>query len=227
MGSPFPVAAHFAPDPDAAQTIEGAEERARNIMADARTAADRVRENAEREIAGRRATLEAEIAQAVGEARAEGYEEGRSRAREEVLRDAKASLAQIRLMAESLLAERERSLREQEGEILEMAIQVAEKVIRAEAAVNREMVVRTVREAVGRATEKDQLLIRIHPDDLVALEDHLGDLREEFRSLGQVQIEEDRRITRGGCVVESRSGYIDGTVEGQLQQVRRELGLMD
>lgn len=228
LGEP-PYTVH-APDPfhgDGEREMQDAREQARRIVSAARTEADQMREAAEREIAGRRATLDAEVEEALTQAREKGYREGRTQAREEVVREAREALAQLRQMAEELFAERERAWREQEGEIIGLAVDVAEKVIRAQVTVDRKMIVRTTREAISRAAEKDQLVIRVHPDDLAILEDYVGELREEFRSLGKVQIEEDRRVNRGGCVVESRSGYIDATLEGQIHQVRRELGLME
>lgn len=225
--SPFAVEPRVNAAEDAERRLENAEERARRLLAEARATAERIRKEAEAEATGRRATLESEVARALAEGRARGGDEGRAQAREEVVREARGALAQIRRMAEALYAERERAWREQEAEIVDMAVRVAEKIICAQAAVDREMIVRTVREAIARATEKDRLLVRVHPDDLVVLENYVGSLRDEFRSLGQVEIEEDRRISRGGCVVESRSGYIDATLESQLHQVRRELGLME
>jgi flagellar assembly protein FliH len=224
---PFTVSLPDLPSRDPEGELEDAQERAQRILAEARTQADRMREEAEREITTRRANLDSEVRDAVERGREQGHAEGISLARQEVVEQAKDAVAQIRETAEALFAERKRAWREQEREIVDMAIRVAEKVIRDQVEVDREMILRVTREAISRAAEKDKLVIRIHPEDLVILEDYVADLREEFRSLGQVQIEEDRRINRGGCVVESRSGYIDATLESQIHQVRRELGLME
>jgi flagellar assembly protein FliH len=224
---PYTVHAPSLSSSDGEKELEDAHERARRILSEARLEADHMREEVEQELAGRRAALDSDIEQAVKKGREQGYTEGQDQARAEVVEQAREALAELRQMAEAFFAERERAWREQEREIVDMAVHVAEKVIRAHVEVERETIVRTTREAISRAAEKDQLVIRIHPEDVVILEEYVGDLHEEFRSLKQVQIEEDRRVTRGGCVVESRSGYIDATLESQIHQVRREFGLME
>jgi flagellar assembly protein FliH len=209
----------------AADGAEDPETRARAIVQEAQVEAVRIREEAEREAKERRASLAVEVEQALRDAREQGYSEGLAQAREEVTGEAREALGRIRRMAEVLFEERERAWREQERHIVDLAVHVAEKVVRRQVELDPEVVLRMAREAISRVTEKEHLVLRIHPEDLAVIEAYAGDLRERFRNLGQLQVEEDRHLSRGGCVVESRGGYIDATVEGQLHQVRRELGL--
>jgi len=226
LKSPFPVKARPAvPAPDGNGTVEEAEERARRILEEARTEAARVREQTDREVIERRASLAVEVDQVLNDARELGYREGAIRAREEEQERARATIGLLRRMAEVLFEERERVWREQERQVVEMAVHIAEKVVHREVDIDPDTIVRLAREAIGRVTEREHLVLRIHPDDMAVIEGCVNDLHEEFRNLGQLQVEEDRHVSRGGCIVESRGGYIDATVEGQLHEVRRELGV--
>ena len=42
-------------------------------------------------------------------------------------------------------------------------------------------------------------------------------------SLGRVRVEEDDRLTRGGCIIETSLGDIDARIQTQLQMIEEKI----
>lgn len=86
--------------------------------------------------------------------------------------------------------------------------------ILGERGASREAVQDVVRLTVGAMREREQLLVRLHPDDAVLLEESLG---------GAVRINADRSVVLGGCIVDSPGGSLDARFETQLDALRAAL----
>ena len=202
-----------------------AREEARIVLTRARLEAERLRREAHQEAVSLRATVEAEVRAAIEEGQKKGYEEGVQKARQELQAAVDDTMGTISQLLQALHAELLRNLRDQERKLVELAVAVAEKVVRGAGAIDPTMVVRVAHDSIERATEKEEITLRINPEDVTAIQAHLPDLRERFHSIRNVRVQEDRRVSPGGCIVETCSGYVDGTIERQLEEVRRDLGV--
>jgi flagellar assembly protein FliH len=72
--------------------------------------------------------------------------------------------------------------------------------------------------ALERLGDSTAVTVRLHPDDLAAI----GDLGADW-DRPHVKVVADREVSRGGCLVESEFGFVDGSVEAQFQEVARAL----
>jgi len=120
--------------------------------------------------------------------------------------------AQIRQEVEAMLADLARRL----GEI---AVLMAAKVVRREVATDPEILVRAVETVLFKAEAGSQLTVTLHPEDadwLQANPTFLSQLR-----IGAVKT--DRRLERGGCLVQSDQVEWDATVERQLAVLQEML----
>jgi flagellar biosynthesis/type III secretory pathway protein FliH len=107
-----------------------------------------------------------------------------------------------------------------ETDALRFALAVAERIVKREVRIDKEVVVRQIREAVKRVVGIDSIKIRVNPEEESVARQHrsaiLGSLRE-------VLIEADATIERGGCIIESTAGNVDARLETQLRQVEAAL----
>ena len=142
-----------------------------------------------------------------------GYAEGRSAAASELER------LQALLNATQLaVAEVEQGFA---SDVLDLAIDLARQVIRAELFARREALLPVVREALACLHEtavNPKLLL--HPSDVELVRAHLG---EELR-VGNWQIMEDHLIEPGGCRVNSVHGDTDATLATRWKCVLASLG---
>ncbi|MBI4196679.1 MAG: type III secretion system stator protein SctL [Deltaproteobacteria bacterium] len=149
---------------------------------------------------------EAVLADAVRE-----KEEERERGYREGYEEGQAELAE-RLV--SFEAEREKVLAGQEKEIVEMVLEIAEKIVGNQ--LERGGVASIVRQAVSKAVG-ERLVIHVHPDDLQIL--------EAIKDFGSLTLFGDPAVTPGGCLIESELGTVDARLEIQWKAIRKALGI--
>jgi len=227
--------AYHVPEPDCPNSNPG---EGRGEPLDPEALARRRLEEAEREahalVEQARADSERLLEQAGAEAKRlkelaweEGLNEGRRQGREEIEAAMRAQAESFERSAltllESLQREKERLLRKTEPELIELACSIAGRIVRREVEQDDEAVLRIVQKAIDLATEKTQLLIRLHPTDIEWVRQHCEQLRATHDHLEQILFEPDTRIERGGCIIETKAGNVDARLERQLGELRRNL----
>jgi flagellar assembly protein FliH len=73
----------------------------------------------------------------------------------------------------------------------------------------REAVQGVVRAAVAAMREREQLVVRLHPDDAALLKEEVDG--------GTMRISGDPTVVLGGCIIESQGGSLDARFETQLE----------
>lgn len=161
---------------------------------------------------------------------AEGYAQGHAQATLEGQRQiaeyigtqgeqAAANLAQLFGAAQSQLLESQQAMAKG---VLELACELARKVLRHELSSNPNALQPVVREALGiLSTDTKAAAVRMNPLDMEVFEETL---RQEFAGLA-LNLVADSSVTRGGCLVESAGTVVDGTVERRWHKAVASLGL--
>lgn len=171
------------------------------------------------------ASEQAEImcAMAVDEGRREGYSDGLAQGRADGLRAAEAEVAAmskaLRNLTEQVATERERLLEETEIQIVAFALEIARKIVRDEAQMNREVAVAAIRTALRRIGSSQSVRIRVNAADLESVRSRRVDFVEFLDGIQSVEIIEDRRVDMGGAVIETDEGTIDSTVHTQFTAI--------
>lgn len=151
----------------------------------------------------------------------EGPDPSRPDARaEQLARQLESELAEVAQARGALaagaagLAEAEgRLVRQAEGQVLELAMEIAAKVLSQEIRTERHEIEPIVGEALSRVPTRRDVVIRLHPDDLARCE---GAGEAEPGGEGDVRFVADVAVGRGGCVIETAEGVVESTVEGNL-----------
>jgi flagellar biosynthesis/type III secretory pathway protein FliH len=146
----------------------------------------------------------AEAARIRGEAAATGREDGLASASEVVAR---------------AVAERDRLLAGAEADLVELAFEIARRVV--DRAADRGAVVIAARRALEAARARARLTVRVHPADLEALRAAEGELCATLQNARGFALRGDASVARGGAVVETEAGTIDARIETQLAALRR------
>jgi flagellar biosynthesis/type III secretory pathway protein FliH len=161
-----------------------------------------------------RAEAEAEMLREA--ARAEGYEAGRAEAMAAVA-PASEALQQAALAAQADAADRADRL---EGHAVDLALFLAEKVLGGALAVQPERVVETVRGALRSIVERERITILVSPDDLDLVRGSLDEVVGALGGIEHCEVQAERRVGRGGCVVRTVDGDVDARIETKLQRAR-------
>lgn len=179
------------------------------------TPAERAAAEAE---AVRRAALEE--AEAVRRQAAEqGYREGLARAEIEFENRA----AELESLAESIAQERDRFFEQIEPQVVKLSVEIAEKILRHEISIDPEAVLGMVKAALRQLRDRETVRLRINPADREMVMAGRQALTESMDGVRTIEIVEDRRVDRGGCIAESADGSIDARIASQLSEVMRVL----
>ena len=155
----------------------------------------------------------------------QGLHEGRARGEQLVRQEARQILEQLQQAAEQAGRWRLEALRDAEGDMVEIALAAAEKVVRQRieqsAEVTRE-VLRCLLAMEALAAASGRVVVRVHPREWQWL---AGQGAGELRAEGPLAIEwvADPALTPGGCVVESDVGIFDASLETRLAAIREAL----
>lgn len=158
------------------------------------------------------------------EAYTRGKKEGRLESEKELhtaVQALAAALEQISRLRESLLS------RSRE-DMVRLVMGVARRVIRTEVEEKEAVIVKTVTGALEAAVESDEYYIRINPADLKVVTENEPLFLAAMKGLSDIHFIADEKITRGGCLAESKAGDVDATIETQLDEIyehlRKEIG---
>lgn len=129
----------------------------------------------------------------------------------------------LRTAAEELQQLREKVLRDSEDDLLVLTIAVARRVIRQEVAQNRQVVLQVIKAALRGLSDHDELVVRVHPDDLALLTTSQDQtLRQELAAF-RFTLKGDSTLQPGCCQVETSLGTVDASFEAQLEEIYRHL----
>ena len=197
--------------------VEAARREAQMILVEARTQAEKERQRAREEghAQGEREGLAA--AQKLIESRAGEIAAQQS---QEQLRTA---LPAFRTAVSALEIERDRWLAAWEGAAVELSAAIAEKILRHELEQKPRLAQATIREALQLAAGQPHVKLRLNPQDLDQLQECGQEAVGQLTKIGRAELVPDDTISRGGCLVETEHGVIDGHIETQLKRITQEL----
>ncbi|MBM4267808.1 MAG: hypothetical protein FJ144_14555 [Deltaproteobacteria bacterium] len=152
-------------------------------------------------------------------ARAEGVASGRA--------EAEAELQQlVHGLGEAIreLVRFRRSLLERyHGELLDLALEVARKVVDRQLEQHPEHWMSIIRDGVQRALDRDSIRMRVAPHLHAYLREHLGELRAELDGVKELELLEDPTLPANGCIVETSYGDLDLGIDSQITTIRTAL----
>jgi flagellar assembly protein FliH len=200
---------------EAAALIDEAHDSAQAILEDARLRAKALLESAS-----------TNVVEIEAQARESGYAAGVAAGRMSVQQEMDEMLETMRGLVEMARVERHKIIESAEPEIVRLSMAIAERILHQQIALDRGVVVEMAKAALARVVDREMVTVRVNPNDLEQMREH----RESVLALGDVKemrIVEDRRVDRGGVVVETDGGTVDAKVSTQIAEARRILEIDD
>jgi flagellar assembly protein FliH len=169
------------------------------------------------------ASAEERAAALQAEAEHNGFEAGLERGLAEARARTEQALEAFAAAERSLAELHDRYVAEAEAAAVDLAFQIAEKVIGATIASDREAVLGVVSGALLRTTDRDHLVLEVNPGDFELVRDSASELAARLGGINRMEVVSERRVEPGGCVVRTEAGEIDARVSAQLERVRQLL----
>jgi flagellar assembly protein FliH len=158
------------------------------------------------------------------QARAEGFAAGRAEGAAAAHAEAHAMLAPavqaLHAAVQAIEAERAALADRVEEGAVELALELAAKVVAGAVEAQPERVLDVVRGALRCFMERERVHILVHPDDLGLVREAIDDVAAELGGIEHVEVQEERRISRGGAIVRTATAQVDASLQTKLDRAR-------
>ena len=124
---------------------------------------------------------------------------------------------------EALRLQSERLAEQARADAIEIAFQIAQKIVDTELRTSPEPLFGLVRSALKQAGEARRVQLRVHPEDGVILRANLPQVSQAAPAVAKLEILDDSSLERGDCLVDTDFGEIDGRLSTRFAELRRAL----
>ena len=188
--------------------LESAREEAGLIIEEAQYEAARIIEAAAKEAEESRIAVEEE-------ARMKGYEEGIQQGKcqyDELIREAEA-------VRENAINEYKNMLDGLESEALSIIMDIAKSVIGDEISNNKESIIKIIRQAFEKCTNREKITLRVSSGNYDYVEENKSRLISLVDGIRELEVKVDAGLSDGACIVDTPFGSVDAGVETKLRKI--------
>lgn len=104
-----------------------------------------------------------------------------------------------------------------ELEVVELAYAIARKVIGSYAETKPDIVMNSAQKAVKLLLDRSKLSVKVSPEQEEFVKANLDRLYAMDDSIQRIEVEADRRVGVGGCILETESGNVDARIDTELE----------
>ncbi len=197
--------------------IESAEERAREIIRNAKAESKKIFDEA-------MAKVEEEREIVLEQAKKNGFEEGYNQA----LCQCEDIIQEAGMLKQQALEESRVYLNNIQDEVVSVILDVARKVVGFEVSFNKEDILYIVRDAFESCLHKNHVVLRVSEDDYDYISKSRDKLMAMIQGIGEIEIKVDYSLEPGSCLMETPYGSVDGSVNTRLDEIEKVFrGLID
>src|SRR3954447_23044910 len=150
------------------------------------------------------------------QARAEGFAAGRA----EAMAALEPALVALQQAAAAVAAQQAEMTEALERRAVELGLSLAAKVVAGAIEAEPERVVDAVRGALRGIVERERIIVLVNPEDLELVRASMEDVRNSLGGIEHCEVQSERRVARGGCLVRTPVGDVDARVETKLERAR-------
>lgn len=155
------------------------------------------------------------------------YQKGFHQGRDEGIRMGQEEIRPYIQVFQTIVKEweerKETLFKENEVVIVQLAFEIAKKVVHQEISTNPDLILYVVREALKKVDKEGHLIIKLNTEDVAVLERGMKTHLPELKQFTDIQLVPEKSIERGGCILESESGIINAELNVQLQKIEDSL----
>lgn len=189
-----------------------ADDQARGILEQARQEAAR----AEQEAHDRVAALQKETS-------SKGFDEGRAAGFQAGEAEVKRLVERLHVVLTSAIEKRNQIIEESESQLINLVLQISQKVIKVLSENQKNVVINNVIQALRKLKSRGDVVIRVNIADLELTTQHTQDFLKMVEHVKSVTVLEDSTVDKGGCVIETDFGEIDARISSQLQEIEERI----
>ncbi|MFM8878850.1 MAG: FliH/SctL family protein [Verrucomicrobiota bacterium] len=125
-------------------------------------------------------------------------------------------------MAQTVSGRVTRHLQELEGELLQLTVESVSKIV-GRLPVTVDAIEASLREAIAASMAAPLVRVMLNPIDLELIGGPSGDSTRAYCEKLGLRLEADPSVDRGGCLVETEAGMVDGRRSSRLESFRKAM----
>lgn len=157
------------------------------------------------------------------EAVAEGYKAGLKKGYDEAFAQFRAESGNSLKKLERFFDEAENAkheiFRANERFLIDLIFRISKMVILKELSTDREYLLRLARDLIDKIGVRENITIRISPDDSASMSLLKEGLEKFFGTLKNLNIEISSQVSQGSCLIETQWNKVDAGIEQQLKGI--------
>lgn len=157
------------------------------------------------------------------EAHRKGFTEGKKAGIEAGIKEGREKIEPVldsfKKGIEGLLRYRREIYERSEGELLELVIAVARRVIHKDISLNKDVILSVMRDAMKNVLSQDRITVRVNPADLEIAVASRPDFKDRVDDINNISFKGDESISSGGCIIETDHRTIDARIEQQIKEI--------
>jgi len=193
-----------------------AKAQAEEIIKQAKKKADEIREKAQKE-------SEVLLRQVQDEAKEKGYSQGLDLGKEEGIKSWEGLFQKFDQKVSGLLDQSEKWKEDFPGQVIDLAIEIAKRIINEEVKGDPEIIVPRVRDTLKELAQVGDVLIKVSPEDYPLMDAAKEKIFAENGGLKKINLMANEELESGDFLIETQFGGIDGRVKTQLELLSEEL----
>lgn len=161
--------------------------------------------------------------QAKQEGRDQALRDAERHVNQQVQQQIGSLLPALQLAVEGIEQVRAECLTHWQKRVVHLAVAIAERVLRRQLAQAPDVNETLIRESLELAAGNTSLTLHLSPQDHQTLSQRAPELATTLGRLAAADLVADPSVSPGGCIVKTKFGQIDQTIEAQLARIEEEL----
>lgn len=143
----------------------------------------------------------------------EGYEKG--------LEDAGESVFALKEALEEFFEYKDELYKQLTGDILDISLKVAEKIIKKEVESDKKVLDAIVHDALkSLAKDENKIILKVNPTDVEYTKEMVPKLLSSGQFEAKIYVSGDKEVDEGSAVIETSNGVIDANISTQLELIK-------
>lgn len=150
----------------------------------------------------------------------EGFQQGLAEGKQQGEAAVQSATLALGKALDEIHEQREQMIDALARDAVELALDLAAKVLHGALDVQPQRVIDVVRDALRPIADRRRITVLVDPEDLEIVTSEIESLRAQAGGIELCEVQADRRVGRGGAIVRTSEGEVDACVQAQLQRAR-------
>ena len=169
------------------------------------------------------ADAETRVASIEKEAFDKGFDEGKEQGYQEGYTEVERLIEHLHKIINSAIEKRNEIIDESETQLINLVLQIAQKVIKVISENQKNVVINNVIQSLRKLKTRNDVIIRVNLEDVELTSDHIKDFMRMVENVKSITVVEDSTVDRGGCIIETDFGEIDARIASQFNEIQQKV----